>query len=231
MSEHDTEKRAAAEAAVALVEDDMLLGLGTGSTAWFAVEALAQRMKQGLRVRAVPTSVETQQHAASLGIPLVDLADVSGLDLAIDGADEIEQGTLRLIKGLGGALVREKIIAQAARRFVVIGDPAKLVDRLGVHVPLPVEVTRFAHQVIGRRLPGRAVLRRGADGAPFVTDNGNVIYDCHAALPAGLDPAVLDEELRGVAGVVGHGLFLDCTEAAMIGRGDGTVQQLRPTRL
>jgi ribose 5-phosphate isomerase A len=229
VSDQDAAKRAAADAAVALVEDGMLLGLGTGSTAWFAGEALGRRVREeGLRVTGVATSVATEQHAASLGIKLTGLADVAALDLAIDGADEMERGTLRLIKGLGGALLREKMVAQAARRFVVIGDPSKVVDRLGTHVPLPVEVTRFAHEATARRLPGRRVLRM-KDGSPYVTDNGNFIYDCFD-LGRPFDPGVLHIALCGVAGVVGHGLFLDGVEQAIIGQPDGSVQVLRPGR-
>ncbi len=224
----DPAKRAAAEAAVALVQDDMLLGLGTGSTAWFAVEAVGRRVRQeGLRVRAVPTSIETMQHATELGIPLVELGSVAALDLAIDGADEIERGTLGLIKGLGGALLREKIVAQAARRFVVIGDAGKVVDQLGEHAALPVEVTQFAHEATARRLPGQAALRRRPDGTPFVTDNGNLIYDCGAPFVSAAPEAVA-ASLQEIAGVIGHGLFLGCTEAAMIGFSDGTVQVMRP---
>ncbi len=208
----------------------MLLGLGTGSTAWFAVEALGRRVREeGLRVTGVPTSIVTEQHAASLAIPLTGLADVPALDLAIDGADEIERGTLRLIKGLGGALLREKMVAQAARRFVVVGDESKVVDRLGAHVPLPVEVIRFAHQATARRLPGRPVLRRSKDGEPYVTDNGNLIYDCFDLGP-NVDPGTLRVALCAVAGVVGNGLFLDGVEQAIIGLPDGSVQILRPAR-
>jgi ribose 5-phosphate isomerase A len=229
VSDQDAAKRAAADAAVALVEDGMLLGLGTGSTAWFAGEALGRRVREeGLRITGVATSVATEQHAASLGIKLAGLADVAALDLAIDGADEMERGTLRLIKGLGGALLREKMVAQAARRFVVIGDPSKVVDRLGTHVPLPVEVTRFAHEATARRLPGRPALRM-KDGSPYVTDNGNFIYDCFDLGPD-VDPGGLHIALCGVAGVVGHGLFLDGVEQAIIGQPDGSVQVLRPGR-
>ncbi len=230
MSDQDAAKRAAADAAVALVEDGMLLGLGTGSTAWFAGEALGRRVREeGLRVTGVATSVATERHAISLGIKLTGLADVAALDLAIDGADEVERGTLRLIKGLGGALLREKMVAQAARRFVVIGDPSKVVDQLGAHVPLPVEVTRFAHEATARRLPGRPVLRVGEGNEPYVTDNGNLIYDCFDLVPHA-DPGALHVTLCAIAGVVGHGLFLDGVEQAIIGLPDGSVQVLRPAR-
>ncbi len=225
LSLQDRAKQAAAVAAVALVEDGMRLGLGTGSTAWFVVEALAARMqREGLRVTGVATSVATETHAAERGIALQGLADLPELDLAIDGADEVERGTLRLTKGLGGALLREKMVAQAARRFVVVGDPSKVVDRLNTHAPLPVEIVPFAHAATARRLPGRAVLRV-TDGAPFRTDNGNVIYDCHDIAEP---PETVEAALCRVAGVVEHGFFLSGVERAIIGREDGTAEVLRP---
>ena len=174
-----------------------------------------------MQVRGVATSVRTEEQARGLGIPLTDFASVTGLDLAIDGADEVEAGTLRLIKGLGGALLREKIVAEAARRFVVVADASKVVKRLGEHAPVPVEVARFGHEMTARRLSGlagRPVLRRGADGAPFVTDNGNLIYDCHIG-PIG-ESKSLDIALGSIAGVVGHGLFLEGVEQAIIGEPD-----------
>jgi ribose 5-phosphate isomerase A len=231
LSGADGQKRAAAEAAVALVEDGMLLGLGTGSTMVFAVDALGRRVReQGLRVRGVATSVRTEEQARALGIPLTDFASVSALDLAIDGADEVEAGTLRLIKGLGGALLREKIVAEAARRFVVVADAGKVVARLGERAPVPVEVVRFGHEVTARRLSelgGAPVLRSGSDKAPFVTDNGNLIYDCHTGPVA--DARAFGAALKGIAGVVESGLFLDGVEQAIIGESDGSVRVLRPS--
>jgi ribose 5-phosphate isomerase A len=207
----------------------MVLGLGTGSTMIFAVEALGRRVREeGLRVRGVATSVRTEEQASSLGIALTDFASVSALDLAIDGADEVETGTLRLIKGLGGALLREKIVAEAARRFVVVADSSKVVARLGEHAPVPVEVVRFGHEITARRLAelvGRPVLRRGRDGSPFATDNGNLIYDCHTGPVA--DAAALGAALRRIAGVVESGLFLEGVEQAIIGQPDGSVRVLR----
>ncbi len=228
MTDRDAAKRAAGEAAAGLVQEGMRLGLGTGSTAFFVVEALGRRVRaEALRVTGVPTSLATQRQAAALGIPLADLADLPGLDLAIDGADEIEAGSLRLVKGLGGALLREKMVAQAAARFVIVGDESKVVQRLGDRVPLPVEVVRFAHEATARRLPGRPVLRETAPGAPFVTDNGNLIYDCHGFAGAA-DPAALAAALSDIAGVVGHGLFLGPVEQAIVGLPDGTVRVMRP---
>src|SRR5262245_1061701 len=142
-AERDALKREAAEAAVELVQDGMVVGLGSGSTAAFAVEALARRHRQGLRFLGIPTSERTAAQAAAAGIPLTSFAEHRQIDLTIDGADEVERGTLNLIKGLGGALLREKIVAAASQRLIIIADGTKLVDRLGAQTPVPVEVTAF----------------------------------------------------------------------------------------
>ncbi len=224
---HDVGKRAAAEAAVRLVADGMTLGLGTGSTVAFVLEALARRIRaEGLRLAGVPSSERTAARAAELGIALADLDAVGALDLAIDGADEVEEASLCLIKGHGGALLREKIVATAARRFVVVVDEGKLVARLGTRMSVPVEVVRFAHGATARRLErlaGPAVLRAGPDGFPYVTDNGNFIYDVAAAIP---DPAALEREFDAVVGVVESGLFTHGVERAIVGAADGTVRTL-----
>ena len=220
-------KRAAGEAAAALVESGMVVGLGSGTTMRFAIEALAVRVReQGLRFVGVPTSVAAGALARQLGLALTELDGV--LDLAIDGADEVEVGTFRLIKGLGGALLREKIVAESSRRFVAVATADKLVERLGKHVPVPVEVSRFGELATVRRLAalGAApVLRRGADGAAFVTDGGNLIYDCGFG-PIG-DPSTLERRLRAIAGVLGTGLFLGPVEQALIGKDDGGVEVRR----
>ena len=225
----DAAKRAAGEAAAALVERGMLLGLGTGSTVWFLVEALGRRVREeGLRIVGVPTSEATARQATGLGIPLAD--PDAAIDLAIDGADEVERGTLRLIKGLGGALLREKVVAQLARRFVVVADASKVVGCLGERAPLPVEVVRFGLAATTRRIAeagGAPVLRRAGD-APFVTDNGNLVLDCGGFAPI-RDPYTLERTLRGIAGVVGTGLFLDVAECAFIAGPDGGVTTLRRT--
>ena len=220
-------KHAAGEAAAALVEDGMLVGLGTGSTVRHLVAALGRRVRQdGLRITGVPTSLATAAQATELGIRL---AEPDGpIDLAIDGADEVERGTLRLIKGLGGALLREKIVAQLARRFVVVADSGKLVTRLGEHAPLPVEVTRFGLAATTRRVSeagGAPVLRLGKDGAVFVTDGGNVILDCAGFAPIN-DPFTLTRTLRAIAGVIETGLFLQIATEALIARPDGGVERL-----
>ena len=208
-AERDALKRAAAEAAVALVENGMVVGLGTGSTASFAVEALAQRHRQGLRFLGIPTSQQTAALATALGIPLTSFTEHRKIDLTIDGADEVERGTLNLIKGLGGALLHEKIVASASRELAIVVDGAKLVDRLGTQAPVPVEaiafgleLTRAALEVLGAEVR----LRVSSTGEAFVTDSGNRILDCSFGPIA--DPARLEERIRRVVGVVESGLFI-----------------------
>jgi ribose 5-phosphate isomerase A len=206
----DALKRAAAEAAVELVQDDMVVGLGTGSTAAFAVEALARRHRQGLRFVGIPTSERTAAQARAAGIPLSSFAEHRQIDLTIDGADEVERGTLNLIKGLGGALLREKIVASASRQLAIIVDGAKLVDRLGTHAPVPVEVVAFGMEVVRSALEVFAAEvrpRLSSAGNPFVTDGGNHILDCRFAGPIA-DPARLEDRIRRVVGVVESGLFI-----------------------
>lgn len=210
-------KQMAASAGAGLVEDGMVIGLGTGTTAAFLVRSLAERLRGGLRIAgAVPTSQATAQLAASLGIPLVSLDRYPELDLAIDGADEIDP-QLHLIKGGGGALLREKIVATAARHFVVIGDSSKLVPRLGTRFALPVEIVPFALGPVQRRLEAlgaRALLRTRAN-EPFLTDNQNYILDCQ--FPGGIaDPQALQARIRAIVGVVEHGLFLGLTWRALV---------------
>jgi ribose 5-phosphate isomerase A len=226
MEKNDAAKRAAAEAAVALIEDGMLVGLGSGTTMRFAIEALGQRRP---RITGVPTSRKIEARAREFGIALVEPA-ASPLDLAIDGADEIEDGKLRLIKGAGGALLREKIVAQASRRFVIIGDETKIVPRLGGRMPLPVEMAQFGYRATMARLEAlgaKPVLRTNADGSPTVTDGGNFLCDCPGFAPI-LDPFTLERDLRAIAGVLGTGLFLLPVEQAIIGSDDGSVRVLRP---
>ncbi len=217
----DLPKRLAAEASVAMVADGMVLGLGTGSTMAFALEALAVRIAQGLRVTGVPTSDRTAALARTLGIPLTDFAAHQRLDLAIDGADEVERGTLNLIKGLGGALLYEKIVAAASDRFVVIADVGKLVHRLGERSPLPVEIVPFGHEATLRRLAdaGLEPILRKTNGGLYRTDGGHHIADCRTG-PI-LDPAALDRALRAMAGVVDTGLFIGMANRAIIGMNGG----------
>ncbi|QUD88367.1 ribose-5-phosphate isomerase RpiA [Phenylobacterium montanum] len=224
----DEQKRATGEAAAALVEDGMVVGLGTGSTAAWFVKALAARK---LDIRGVPTSVATAELAASLGMRLTSLDEVSSIDLTVDGADEIGPG-LSLIKGGGAALLREKLVWEASRRCVCIADAGKVVRTLGAFA-LPIEVVAFAHKTTALRISdaladcdiGVRPRLRLKDGAPVATDGGNLIYD--AACGAIPDPARLAEALKGVTGVVDHGLFLDLADEALIGRETG-VERLVP---
>ena len=216
-------KRLAARHAVDLVQSGMILGLGHGSTTRHAVDVLGERVQSGALqdIIGVPTSEYTIAQARSLGIPLATLVEQPVLDLAIDGADEVDPD-LNLIKGLGGALLREKIVESAARRFVVIVDESKLVKRLGTRGPLPVEVTQFAWEAHRRWLESlgcRAELRREADGEPFVTDNSN--YIVHCTFPEGIsDPVALARTLIERPGILEHGLFLSmATKVAVAGGG------------
>jgi ribose 5-phosphate isomerase A len=226
----DEHKRAAGEAAAELVDESIhVIGLGTGSTAAYFVEALARRLKAaGLTNRnCVPTSLGTAGHARSLGLSLRELDQVGSIDLTVDGADEIGPG-LALIKGAGGALLREKLVWEASRRVVVIGDAAKRVAMLG-RAPLPIEVVPFGHTTTVRRIvagladcgvPANPVLRL-KNGAPFVTDCGNLIYD--ATCGAILDPPGVEAALKSITGVVDHGLFLGLAGTALIGTDEGVV--------
>ena len=222
----DAQKRAAGEVAVGLVQDGMVVGLGTGSTATFAIDALAQRVRQGSRIVGIPTSERSAAQARGAGIPLATLEEHHRIDLTIDGADEIERGALNLIKGLGGALLREKIVAAASERLVIVADALKLVDRLGTGVPVPVEVVPFGWQTTAERLArlgADPVLRRDSAGQPFRTDGGNLIVDCRFAAIA--DPAALEQALSHVVGVVESGLFIGMADLVLVAGDDG-VQRL-----
>ena len=212
-------KQRAAEAALKFVRSGMIVGLGTGSTADEFLKALAAAIKAGTlrNIRGVPTSRQSELRARELGIPLETLAHCPHPDVTIDGADEVAPN-LDLIKGLGGALLREKIVAQNSRRLVIIADESKCVTRLGTHSMLPVEVVQFAHAVQETFLASAGatpMLRKTADGAPFVTDNGNYIYDCRFV--NGIDqPHELEATLRARAGIVETGFFLGIASVALI---------------
>lgn len=222
MTNPDEFKRQAAAEAVKLIEDGMTIGLGTGSTAAHLVSLLGQRIRAGMRVQAVPTSEATRRNAEAAGIPLIEPDETTVIDLAIDGADEID-GRGDLIKGGGGALLREKIIAAAARRFVVIADSSKRVAQLGAF-PLPVEIVRFAYGATVRALREKlqalgmkpSIALRFASGAPFLSDGGNYVADC--ALTRIPDAAALDRALKDIPGVIETGLFAGlCDEAILAG--------------
>jgi ribose 5-phosphate isomerase A len=206
--DQDALKRAAAEAAVQLVEKDMVVGLGTGSTAAFAVEALARRHRQGLRFVGIPTSERTAALARAADIPLTSFGENLQIDLTIDGADEVERGTLNLIKGLGGALLREKIVAAASHRLAIVVDGGKVVDRIGAGTLLPVEVVAFGLEATRESLEvvGASARTRMSKAAPFVTDSGNRILDCDFGPIT--DPARLEDRIKRIVGVVESGLFI-----------------------
>jgi ribose 5-phosphate isomerase A len=210
-------KRQAAEQAAAEVRDGMVVGLGTGSTAAFAIAALGVAVAGGLRIRAIPTSLAAAALARRHGIPLTDFAADPRIDLTIDGADQVVPGALHLIKGLGGALLREKLVATASARMIVVADDSKLVARLGAATRLPVEITAFGWQVAMAQLAtaGCAPRLRQAGAAPFVTDGGNHIADCAIADIA--DPAALHAKLCTMVGVIETGLFVGLASEAWIG--------------
>jgi len=221
----DEEKQAAARASLRFVKEGQIVGLGSGSTASYAVRFLGERVRDGLKIRGVPTSIATEKLATSGGIRLTTLDNVREIDVAIDGADEFDP-QLNLIKGGGGNLLREKIIASASRLFVIIVDSSKQVPMLG-KFPLPVEVIPFAQALIKRKieaLGAKVKVRLSADGDPFITDEGHHLLDCaFGQIP---DAADLARRLKTMPGVVEHGLFLDMANVVLLAKG-GQVQELR----
>jgi ribose 5-phosphate isomerase A len=220
-SARDQWKKAAGEAAAQLVEDGMVVGLGSGSTASLFVSALARRISdERLRIVGVPTSLQTEHQARSLNIPLATLAEQPEIDLTIDGADEVLPGSLSLIKGHGGALLREKIVASCSKRMAVVADETKIVNRLGSLVSVPVETVPFAWEATQRKLQvlgADSSLRLNPDGKPYVTDGGHYIINC--AFGPMEHPKEVADQLDHVVGVVEHGLFLGfATEALLAGR-------------
>jgi ribose 5-phosphate isomerase A len=216
-NQQDTWKRLVGEAAAGLVENGMRIGLGSGSTALAFIRALGQRVQAGLHVAgAVASSPASHDLAVSLGIPCGDLDTYPNLDLYIDGADEIDP-SLQLIKGRGGALLHEKVVATVSRRFVVIADISKQVTQLGLHSPVPIETIPFALTPVRQRLEalGARVELRSTDGVPFITEGHNLILDC--TFPAGISDAPrLDAQLHSIVGVVETGLFLNMAQQALI---------------
>ncbi|MBW4038238.1 MAG: ribose-5-phosphate isomerase RpiA [Acidobacteria bacterium] len=222
----DEAKQLVAQRAAALVEDGMDVGLGTGTTSTMFIHALGARVKAGLKIRCVASSDASHNLAASLGINILTLPELPQLDLYIDGADEVGP-QLALIKGGGGALLREKIVASASRRFVVVVDSTKLVPTLG-RFPLPVEVIRMALPLVQRQLADLDLnpsLRRQPDGSPYLTDEHNYILTCACrSIP---DPERTAAHIRSIVGVVEHGLFLHMASTALIADDDG-VRELKP---
>lgn len=214
-------KKLAGERAVDYVEAGMVVGLGTGSTVYWTIMKLGERVKQGLRISGVPTSKRTEKLAIELGIPLLGLAEVEHIDITIDGADEINT-SLDMIKGGGGALLREKMVASASRRVIAVVDDAKTVPILG-KFPLPVEVVPFGYELTMRQLRSlecRPVLRMDQQH-PYVTDNGNYIVDCYFDQIG--EPELLGVRINQIPGAVENGLFVHMADTVVIGRGSGEV--------
>jgi ribose 5-phosphate isomerase A len=228
--EFSPERTAAAAAAAELLEGGMIVGLGSGRAVWAVVEAIVARFGPRPPIRVAVASEATYAIVHAAGIQVVPLSGDFELDVAIDGADEVDP-RLGLLKGGGGALLREKLVAAAARRFVVVAEQSKRVDRLGTHFRLPVEVVRFAWRDTRRRISDRLpdARRRDIGDEPYMTDEGHFILDC--AVPESADVSQLAESLDHVPGVVEHGLFLDMAERALLGQPDGTVEVLQASRV
>ncbi len=226
-TDYQREKEVAAARSLDFLSDGMIVGLGSGSTSAAMVKLLGERVKQGLQITGVPTSVTTQHWAEAAGIPLATLDEQPVIDVTIDGADEVDH-QLQLIKGGGGALLREKIVASASKKLVIIADSRKLVDTLGAF-PLPIEVVPFAAAIVQAHLETlnmQPKLRVTSAGEEFRTDENNVIFDCHLGSIAA--PVDLAARLNAVPGIVEHGLFIDMADAFVLARGDTAEVITRP---
>jgi ribose 5-phosphate isomerase A len=220
---NDQEKEAAARASLRFVKDGQVIGLGTGSTASYFIKLLGDEVKRGLRIRGIPTSVRSRDLAQSLGIPLTTLDECQEIAVTVDGADEFDP-QLRLIKGGGGAMLREKIVASATKQLVIVADASKQVQVLG-KFPLPVEVIRFARALVAKRitaLGAEVSVRTNADGTPYVTDENNHVLDCRFGQISDADE--LARELSGMPGVVEHGLFIGLASVVLFARGSEIVE-------
>jgi ribose 5-phosphate isomerase A len=223
---NDQEKEAAARASLRFVKDGQVVGLGSGSTAAYFIQLLEEQVKNGLRIRGIPTSEHSRKQAAGLGIPLTTLDEYQQIDVTVDGADEVDP-QLRMIKGGGGALLREKIVASVTKQLVIVVDATKRVPVLG-KFPLPVEVIKFAQAVVKKKIEalGAAVgLRQGADGKPFLTDENNHILDCRFGQIR--DAEGLARQLSDMPGVVEHGLFIGMASVVLVANGSEIVELRR----
>jgi len=226
---NDQEKEAAARASLQFVNDGQVVGLGTGSTAAYFIKLLGEKVKNGLQVRGIPTSDRSRELAESLGIPLTTLDECQEIAVTVDGADEVDP-QLRLIKGGGGAMLREKIVASATKQLVIVADATKQVSVLG-KFPLPVEVIKFAQALVAKRiaaLGAHVSVRTNADGTPFVTDERNHILDCRFGQIADAD--TLARQLSEMPGVVEHGLFIGMASVVLFARGSEIVELRRLPR-
>ena len=225
MDANEKSKKAVGEYAVRFIQQDMVVGIGTGSTVYWFIEALGRKVKEGLHIKAVPTSTRSKEQAAQSGIPLLVLNDVSSIDITIDGADEIDH-ELNVIKGGGGALLQEKMVAAASGKLIIIADYSKYVTQLGA-VPLPVEVVPYGWKQVQRKIQhyySTEVRLRMQENKPYITDHGHYILDCHfGSIP---DASSLSKELHNIPGVVEHGLFIHMVYAAVIGKEDGGIQTI-----
>src|SRR5277367_708338 len=219
----EADKRRAAVWAASQIEDGMAVGLGSGTTSALVIEEVGRRVKAGLRITAIATSVQSHNQALALGIPITDFAHQPHLDLTIDGADEVQRGTLYLIKGHGGALLREKIVAMASSKLLIAVDPRKLVTVLGSVFTLPVEIVPFGWETTSKRVRDAGFeheLRVKDDGPPYVTDGQHYILHCDL-VGSGFSPEVAAEKLKSIVGVVEHGLFLGMASKVVIGAPGG----------
>jgi ribose 5-phosphate isomerase A len=224
---NEIEKESASRAALQFIKDGQIVGLGTGSTAAYAVQFIGERVAAGLKIRGIPTSINTRETATKLGIPLTSFDEVQHIDVTIDGADEFDP-QLNLIKGGGGALLYEKVVASASQKLVIVADSSKQVPMLG-NFPVPVEVITFALPLVRREIEqlGAAVVLRQKNGKPFVTDEGHHILDCHfGRIP---DPPTLSRKLSDIPGIVEHGLFINRASVVLVAHGDKVTELHRTT--
>jgi ribose 5-phosphate isomerase A len=225
--DNDGEKQAAARAGLNFIQDGQVVGLGSGSTSAFFIQFLGERVRAGLQIRGIPTSMRAQQLAEKYGIPLTTLDEIRTIDVDVDGADEFDP-QFQLIKGGGGALLREKIVASVSKKFVVLADSSKQVPFLG-KFPLPIEVIPFAETVLTQRifaLGATVMLRKAPDGSVYKTDEGHHILDCHfGKIP---DPGALAQALSGMPGVVEHGLFIKMASVVLLAKDDRVIELQPP---